>query len=142
MNKFFEFLSEKKYIIMVFICIILILLTLKTQVVVVKYGDDYAMRMEYTMLGYCIRASASLKATEPAIQNAVYVGGSINETVLEAVEQMKLLSDGEKTVGILSSGYPRNNDKIEASLKNYLEQNGHDVEVLEVSLIEALSPKK
>jgi len=142
MNKFSDFLSEKKYFIMVIICIILLLLTLKTQVVVVKYGDDYAMRMEYTMLGYCIRASASLKATEPAIQNAVYIGGSINETVLEAVEQMKLLSDTPQTVGILSSGYPRNNDKIEVSVKEYLEQNGHQVEILELSFADALSPQK
>ncbi len=142
MNKFTNFLSEKKYLIMVFISILLILLTLKTQVVVVKYGDDYAMRMEYTMLGYCIRASASLKATEPAVQNAMYIGGSINSTILKAVEQMEMLSENEQTVGIISSGYPRNNEKIEKSLEEFLKSNGYKVEILDVSLLEALSSKK
>ncbi len=142
MNKFFDFLAEKKYVIMVFVAILLILLTLKTQVVVVTYGEEYSMRMEYTMLGYCIRASAALKATEPAIQNAVYVGGSINSTILEAVEQMKKLSDSEQTVGILSSGYPRNNDKLEISIKEYLETNGHSVEIVQHSLLDVLNQKK
>lgn len=142
MNKFWNFLSEKRYFIMVILCIILIVLTLKTQVLVVKYGDDYAMRLEYTMFGYCIRASASLKATEPAIQNAVYLGDSINSSVLKAVEQMKLLSEEEQVVGIMSSGFPKNNDKLEQSVKQYLESNEHKVEVLDVSLTEAILPNK
>ena len=142
MNKFWNFLSEKKYLIMVILCIVLMVLTLKTQVLVVKYGDSYAMRIEYTMFGYCIRASASLKATEPAIQNEIYLGDTINSSVLKAVEQMKVLSGDMQNVGIMSSGFPRNNDKIEQSVKKYLEDNGYDVDILEVSLTDALLPNK
>jgi len=142
MKKLFDLISEKKYFIMVILSIILIVLTLKTQVVIVKYGDNYAMRMEYTMLGKCIRASASLKATEPAVQRAVYIGGSFNETILEAVKQMRDLSGTEQTVGIMSSGYPRDNERLEQSIKEHLESNGHKVEILNVSLMDALSPKK
>ncbi len=142
MNKFWNFLSEKRYFVMVVLCIVLIVLTLKTQVLVVKYGDDYAMRMEYTMFGYCIRASASLKATEPAIQNEVYLGDSINSSILKAVEQMKLLSENEQVVGIMSSGFPKNNDKLEQSVKQYLESNDYEVEILEVSFTEAILPNK
>lgn len=139
MNKFWNFLADKKYIIMAVICVILFAMTMKTQVVVVKYGEEYAMRMEYSIFGYCVRASASLKATEPAVQNAVYFGGGIDETVTEAVEQMSLLTDVKQTVGIMASGYPRNNDKLENKLKDVIEESGYDVEILDVSLNDLLS---
>lgn len=138
MNKVWNFLAEKKYIIMAVVCVALFSLTMKTQVIILKYGDDYAMRMEYSLYGYCVRASASLKATEPAVQNAVYFWGGIDDTVTKAVEQMEILAEGKQTVGVMSSGYPRNNGKLEERVEKLLEQAGYDVEILDVSITDAL----
>ncbi len=142
MKKILTFISSKKYLIMGVLGAVLLALTLKTQVIIIKYGNNYSMRMEYSVFGYCLRASAALKATEPAVQGAIYVGGSIDSTVQQAVKQMSLIDNTKQTVGIMSSGYPKNNDELEQHLKKILENNGETVEILDVSLSDALSVKK
>ena len=134
MKKIWFFLTEKKYLVFAFICVIFLALTMKTQVVILKYGDKYAMRMEYSIFGSCVRASAPLKSTEPAVYNAVYFWGSIDGTVSEAVDQMSKLSENKETVGIMVTGYPRNTEKLENHLKNLLEKDGYKVEILNVSI--------
>ncbi len=141
MNKVLNFISEKKYFIMAVFCVLLFSMTMKTQVVILKYGDDYSMRMEYSLYGYCVRASAALKATEPAVQNVVYFGKGMKTTVAEAVNQMKLLAGEEKEVGLMTSGYPRNNGKLEKELQKHLIDKGHEVEILEVKLSDILNKK-
>lgn len=141
MNKVLNFISEKKYFFMAALCVLLFSMTMKTQVVVLKYGDDYSMRMEYSLYGYCVRASAALKATEPAVQNVVYFGKGMKSTVAEAVNQMKLLAGEEKEVGLMTSGYPRNNSKLEKELQKYLNDKGYEVEILDVKLSDILNKK-
>ena len=135
MNKVFEFLNNKKYIIMGILGALLISMTLKTQVVVVTYGDEYSLRMEYTLYGYCIRASAAKKAAEPAVYNATYIGNSIDLSIEKAVAELKKIPDDgkERNVGIMVSGYPRSNAKLEQHLKEILEDSGNTVEILSAS---------
>lgn len=130
MSKVKEFVNNKKYIILCFIGVVLISMTLKTQVIVLTYGENYSLRMEYTLYGYCIRVSAGLKETEPAVSGAMYVGNSIDTSVLKAVEQMEKLTDEKQEVGIFVSGYPRNNEKLEQHLKTILEETGRSVSAL------------
>ena len=141
MNKILCFISEKKYFFIAALCLLLFSMTMKTQVVILKYSNDYSMRMEYSIYGYCVRASAALKATEPAVQNVVYFGKDMKSTVTEAVNQMKILAGEENEVGLMTSGYPRNNNKLEKELKKHLENKGYDVEILEVSLSDILNKK-
>lgn len=132
MSKFTDFLNDKKYLFLGILGALLISMTLKTQVVILTYGDNYSLRMEYTIYGYCIRASAALKETEPAVSGAMYIGNSMDASILKAVEQMEKLTEEKCEVGIFSSGYPRNNDKIEQHLKTILEESGRTVKLLEV----------
>ena len=130
MNKFKDFLGDKKYLLAGILGVLLLSMTLKTQAVIITYGDDYSLRMEYTLYGYCIRASAAKKATEPAVSGEIYIGGSIDSTVQKAVAQMEKLSDEKLEVGIMASGYPRNNDKLEQHLKTVLEESGRSVKII------------
>ncbi len=130
MNKIRDFVNDKKYIIICIIGVVLISMTLKTQVIVLSYGDKYSLRMEYTLYGYCIRVSAGLKETEPAVSGAMYIGNSIDTSVIKAVEQMEKLTDEKYEVGVFVSGYPRNNQKLEQHLKTLLEETGRNVAVL------------
>ncbi len=141
MNKVWDFLADKKYIIMAILGVLILAMTFKSQVVVVKYGDNYAMRLEHTVFGYCIRASASLKETEPAVQNEIYIGNSFNVAAQKAVKQMSLLSDSEQTVEIMVSGFPKNSQKLEKQIQSHLESLGYNVEIIDVSLTEAITPK-
>ena len=60
MSKFKDFLGDKKkYLLAGILGVLLLSMTLKTQAVIITYGDDYSLRMEYTLYGYCIRASAA-----------------------------------------------------------------------------------
>ena len=125
-----EFFERKKYLLFGLLGALLITMTLKTQVVILTYGEEYSMRMEYTLYGYCIRASAGLKATEPAVQNEVYIGNSVESSVMKAVRQMEH-SNGEKdTVGIMVTGYPRNTEKLEAQLIQIIEESGRTAQSL------------
>lgn len=130
MKNFFDKLGDKKILIFGIIGALLISMTLKTQVVILTYGEDYALRMEYSVYGTCVRASASLKAAEPAIQNEIYYGNSINDSVLKAVKQLEKLDSDEKNVRLMSTGIPRNNEKVETSLKDMLESEGYVVEII------------
>ncbi len=130
MNRFLEFVDSKKYLLFGLLGALLISMTLKTQVVILTYGDDYSMRMEYTLYGYCVRASAALKATEPAVQNEIYFGNSFETSVMKAVRQMENLNGEKDTVGIMVTGYPRNTEKLELQLKDVIEQSGREVEIL------------
>lgn len=141
MNKVWDFLADKKYIIMAILGVLILAMTFKSQVVVVKYGDNYAMRLEHTVFGYCIRASASLKETEPAVQNEIYIGNSFNVAAQKAVKQMSLLSDSEQTVEMMVSGFPKNSQKLEKQIQSHLESLGYNVEIIDVSLTEAITPK-
>ena len=141
MKKILNFISDKKYFFMAALCVLLFSMTMKTQVVILKYGDEYSMRMEYSLYGYCVRASAALKATEPAVQNVIYFGKGMKTTVAEAVNQMELLADSKQKVGIMTSGYPRNNKKLEKQLEKHLNDLGYDVEILEVSFSDLLNKK-
>ena len=43
---------------------------------------------------------------------------------------MEKLSDEKLEVGIMASGYPRNNDKLEQHLKTVLEESGRSVKII------------
>ena len=60
----------------------------------------------------------------------MYIGGSIDSTVQKAVAQMEKLSEEKLEVGIMASGYPRSNDKLEQHLKTMLEESGKSVKII------------
>ena len=130
MKKVWDFLADKKYFVYGLLGVILISMTFKSQIIIISYADDYSLRMEYTVYGYCIRASAALKATEPAIRDEVYVGDSIEKSILKAVDQLEKLGGEGKTVKIMSTGFPRDNDKLESKLVEIVEKTGRKAEVL------------
>ena len=130
MSKFGEFIESKKYLLLGILGALLISMTLKTQAVVLTYGDNYSLKMEYTVYGFCIRASAALKETEPAVSGAVYIGSSIDASINKAVEQLEKLTDEKHEIGLFASGYPRNNEKLEQHLKTMLEESGRTVKLL------------
>lgn len=130
MKKVWDFFADKKYIVYAILGVILISMTFKAQIIIISYDNDYSMRMEYTVYGYCIRASAALKSTEKAVSNEVYIGDSIDKSVLKAVEQMEKLGGEGKTVKIMSTGFPKNNDKLEARLVEIVQNSGRKAEVL------------
>ena len=141
MNKLWDYLADKKYVIIAIFGVLILAMTFKSQVVVLKYGDNYAMRLEHTVFGYCIRASASLKDTEPAVQNEIYIGNSFTDAAQKAVKQMSLLSPDEQTVGIMVSGFPRDNEKLEKQILSHLHSQGYNAEIINVSLTDAIAPK-
>lgn len=130
MKKLTEFFEKSRMVIFVLLGVVLISMTMKTQVIVLSYGEEYSLRLEYTLYGYCIRASAGLKATEPAISNEVYIGNSINQSVLKAVRQLELLGGEGNTVGVFVSGYPRNTEKLEQQIVALLTENGKNAQAL------------
>ena len=111
--------------------IILFTMVFKSQVVILTYGEEYTVRLEYTMYGYCIRAAADKKAAEPVVYNDFYIGSSISNSVKKAVTQLENLSDTDETVMIKAMGFPRNNEKLEAEIKHILEETGRTVELLD-----------
>lgn len=133
MKKVWDFILGKKYLIYVVFGALLISMSFKSQIIILSYGDEYSLRMEYTVYGYCIRASAALKAAEPAVYNEMYLGGSIKSTVLKAVEQLEKLGGEGTTVKIMSYGFPRNNEKLELQLIEFLKENGKSAEVLSIN---------
>ena len=124
------FSSGYSILIYIILAILLLTMTFKSQIIILSYGEDYSMRLEYTVYGYCIRASAALKATEPAVYNEVYIGNSFKSSILKAVEQMEKLDGDEQTVRIMSHGFPKNNQKLELEIKQYLEETGRKVEII------------
>ena len=130
MSKFADFINDKKYLFFGIIGALLISMTLKTQTVVLTYGDDYSLRMEYTLYGYCVRASAAMKKAEPAVSGTLYFGNSIDTSVLKAVEQLEKLAEEKCDVGIFVSGYTRDNEKLEQHLKTVLEETDRTVKIL------------
>ena len=134
MGKLFE---GKRYIIYIVLGIILFSMAFKSQVIILAYGDDYSLRMEYTVYGFCIRVSPGLKAAEPAVYNEVYIGKSMKNSVLSAVEQLEILSEKENpteknnVVRLKATGFPRDNDKLEQELKQILENSGRKVELFD-----------
>ena len=132
MKKIWEFISSKKYFIYAILGVILLSMTFKAQIIILSYDDQYSLRMEYTVYGYCIRASAALKATEPAIKNEIYVCDSIDKSVLKAVAQLEELGGEGKTIKLMSTGFPKNNDKLEEHLIELLNNNGKKAELLTI----------
>ncbi len=132
MSKILDFFAEKRMIIMVAIGILLFTFSFGTQSVIISYGEnnDYALRLEYTLYGTCANARATLKQTEPAIQNEMYIFDSIDESTLKAVKQMELLAEEKQVVKIMAMGFPKNNAKLELSIKSMLEGHGYTVEIL------------
>lgn len=128
-----DFFERKKYLLFGLLGALLITMTLKTQVVILTYSDEYSMRMEYTLYGYCIRASVGLEATEPAVQNEVYIGNSIESSVMKAIRQMELLNGEKDTVGVMVTGYPRNTEKLEAQLIKIIEESGRTAQALDTA---------
>lgn len=131
MSKIRDFIITKRYLIIGILAAVLLSMTLKTQVVILTYGDDYSVRMEYTLYGYCIRASAALKAAEPAIYSETYIGNSIDKSVLKVAGQMEKLTSEKLEFRVLAMGYPKNTDKLEAHLKELIEQSGRKAEILQ-----------
>lgn len=131
MKKFFDFINERRYLVYIFMGIILFTMVFKSQVVILTYGEEYTVRLEYTMYGYCIRAAADKKAAEPVVYNDFYIGSSISNSVKKAVTQLENLSDTDETVMIKAMGFPRNNEKLEAEIKHILEETGRTVELLD-----------
>ena len=138
LGKIFEFINEKKYIIIGILCAVFISLTMKTQNVIITYGDsdldkdrEFSMQLEYSLFGYCVRASNTLKAAEPAVSGELYFGGSIDDTVKKAVKQLSLLTEEEYVVGITTLGFPKNNEKLQKDLKEMLVKEGYDVYIME-----------
>lgn len=125
MKKVLDFIVDKKLLFIGILCALLISMTIKTQVVIVTYGDDYTLKLEYTVYGYCVRASAARKATEPAVYNEMYFGNSIDNSVLKAVKQMEILADEKQNVGIQAMGVPKNTDKLEEHLISLLTEKGY-----------------
>lgn len=130
MKKIIEFIDDKRYLIMGLVGVLLITMTFKTQSVIIKYSDDYAVKMDYTIYGYCIRARATLKAAEPAVYGDIYFGSSFNVSALKAVNQLEKLTDERHVVGVLVTGFPRDAQKLEKSIKEYLESNNKAVEII------------
>ena len=130
MKKIIEFLRAKKIIIIAILGAILITMTLKTQSVIIAYGDDLSLRMDFTLYGYCISGMATMSAAQPAIENALYIGGSFEKTVLKAVGELEKISGSGKTVRINTYGYPRNNTKLTEKLVNIVKENGRNAEIL------------
>ncbi len=131
MKKILSFFDSRRYIVYIALGVLLLSMTFKSQVVILSYGDEYSLRMEYTVYGYCIRASAGLKATEPAVYNEVYVGNSMSTSILKAVSQLEKLGGEGGTVRIMTTGFPKNNDKLELEIQKLLVDSGRNAEIID-----------
>lgn len=133
MNKIIEFFESKRYFIYGILGALLISMTFKSQIIILSYTDNYSLRMEYTVYGYCIRASAALKATEPAVYNEMYFFNSLEDSILKASKQLQKLGGEGDTVKVMSTGFPRDNEKLEQKIISFLQENGINAEVLQTS---------
>ncbi len=131
MKKVLEFLRAKKIIIIAIVGAILITMTLKTQSVIIAYGDDLSLRMDFTLYGYCISGMATMSAAQPAIESTLYIGGSFEKTVLKAVGELEKISGSGKVVRISTYGYPRNNTNLTNNLVQAVIDSGRNAEILQ-----------
>ena len=121
--------DSKRYIIFIIIGLLVFSFAFKSQVVIISYNDDYALRVEFNVFGFCTRVSASLKAAEPVVYNDFYFGGSIKNTISKVATQLENLAGEGGTFKLKVTGFPRNCDKLEDSIKLALEETGRNVQL-------------
>lgn len=132
MKQVFKMFEGKRYLIYIVLGVLLFTMVFNTQFVILSYGDC-TIHMEYTLYGYCIGVSVTEGDAESVVYNEVYIGNSYSKAVSKAVTQLEALSDTKEVVKLKVMGFPRNNEKLENNLKQFLEETGRTVEIYDTS---------
>ena len=119
---FFSWVRDHAHVLMVFAGIILIIMSLKTQTVLItdSKSEQYTVELQYSVFGYCVSAVPMTEQAQPIAADHMFLMGSIDSTVQKAASWIY-----EKTgegVSVYVSGYPRNNDKLTEHIFELLEQ--------------------
>lgn len=112
------------YILLIAAGVLLIVLTLKTQTILITDSTEkYTVQMEYSVFGYCVSAVPMTENARSISADHVFVLGSTDGTVQTAARWV-VQASGSDGVKIYTSGYPKNNKKLNAHLCDLLNSVG------------------
>lgn len=111
--------------------ILLLLLTLKTQSVILSDGDSIKVRLDYSVLGLCMRLAPMTDEAHAIASADVFIMDSIENTTEKAAKYMVAKNPGA-TIEMHISGFPRDNEKLAEKMIQRLEKIGITAKIIEV----------
>lgn len=123
-TKVMNWIREHSVVLLITAGIILLVLTLKTQTVLLtdSTNREYTVEMQYSLFGYCVSVHPMTEESKPLAAEHMYLLGGIDETVQKAAEWLAQKTDGG--VEVYVSGYPRGKDALTEHLCQMLENSG------------------
>lgn len=129
-KSFFGWIKKHIYVLLVFGGILLIVLSLKTQTVLITdQSEKHTVQLEYTMFGYCVSAVPMNNDTRNISTEHMFFLGGMDQTVYTA-GQWIYENSGKKGIKVYVSGYPRNNQKLYERFHAAFEKAGINAEEL------------
>ena len=124
-------LREHSILLLVIVGALLMVLTLKTQTVLVTDTKEqkYTIEFNYSLFGYCVSANPMTDEAKPIAAAYMLVPGSIDNTVSKAAEWIS--ENADSGVEIYVNGYPRNKTKLTEHLCEVLKEQGIDAKEFE-----------
>lgn len=121
---FISWIKDHLYVIMVWLGVILIVLTLKTQTIILTDVDDqqYTVELQYSVFGYCVSAVPMTDDAQAIAADHMFLFGGTDNTVLKAASWISEKTDSD--ISVYVSGYPRNTDKLTAHIVQLLSEAG------------------
>ena len=131
MKKIISWIKEHIYVLMVFAGMLFIILSLKTQTILITdtKSEQYTIELQYSVFGYCVSAVPMTKEAQPIAADHMFLLGSIDNTVGKAASWIhEKTGDG---VSVFINGYPQNKDKLFSRICDILQAQG--IETAELS---------
>ncbi|MBR5783263.1 MAG: hypothetical protein IKY33_03450 [Clostridia bacterium] len=124
MKNIFSWLKKHIYVLMIFIGVLFIVLSLKTQTVLITdtESEQYTIELQYSVFGYCVSAVPMTTQAQPIAADYIFLLDGVDESVTKTASWIyEKTGDG---VSVYVSGYPRNNTKLLEHIQRLLaEQN-------------------
>ena len=126
-----EWIREHSILLLIIAGALLMVLTLKTQSVLVTDTKEqkYTIELNYSVFGYCVSANPMTDEAKPIAAEYIFVLGGIDNTVSKAAEWIHKNTDSG--VEIYVNGYPRGKTALTEHLCEVLEQQGIDAKEFE-----------
>lgn len=124
MIKVMNWIREHSVPLLITAGIILLVLTLKTQTVLLtdSTNREYTVELQYSLFGYCVSVHPMTEESKPVAAEHMYVLSGIDETVHKAAQWISQKTEGG--VEVYVSGYPRGKDALTEHLCQMLQDMG------------------
>ncbi len=117
--------------ILIVVGILLLVMTLKTQSVILSDGELVKVRMDYSVMGLCMRLIPMTDEAQAIASADVFIMDSIENTTEKAAKFM-IENNKDATLELYVSGFPRNNDVLTDTLIERLAKMGITAKKIEV----------